>query len=105
MRTRKFSLATTLVTAAVATLAALALATGARASVLDTQTHPVAARVAPYGVFHDGVTHFVFLRLPEGWRFVGQDAGAASHEVFLDAATGFVYVKLSGGWKFVGRSA
>jgi len=87
-----------------ATLAALTLAVSAQASVLDTQTHPVAAAVAPYGVFHDGSTNFVFVRLPEGWRFVGRDEGAMSHEVFLDAGTGFVYVKLSGGWKFVGRS-
>lgn len=84
--------------------AALTLAAATHGSVLDTQTHPVAAAVSPYGVFHDGVTHFVFLRLPEGWRFVGRDEGAMSHEVFLDAGTGFVYVKLSGGWKFVGRN-
>ena len=87
-----------------AALAATTLALAAQASVLDTQTHPVAAAVAPYGVFHDGSTNFVFLKLPEGWRFVGRDEGAMSHEVFLDAGTGFVYVKLSGGWKFVGRS-
>ncbi|MDT7837202.1 hypothetical protein [Aquabacterium sp. OR-4] len=87
-----------------AALAAACLAVPAQASVLDTQTHPVAAAVAPYGVFHDGVTHFVFLRLPEGWRFVGRDADAQSHEVFLDAGTGFVFVKLSTGWKFVGRT-
>jgi hypothetical protein len=83
---------------------ALALAASTQASVLDTQTHPVAAAVAPYGVFHDAATNFVFLKLSEGWRFVGRDEGAMSHEVFLDAGTGFVYVKLSGGWKFVGRN-
>lgn len=88
-----------------AAAAALTLATSAPASVLDTQTHPTAAAVAPYGVFHDGVTNFVFLRLPEGWRFVARDEAAMSHEVFLDAGTGFVFVKLSGGWKFVGRNA
>ena len=86
------------------TLAALTLAATAQASVLDTQTHPVAAAVAPYGVFHDGATNFVFVRLPDGFRFVGRDEAAQSHEVFLDAGTGFVYVKLSTGWKFVGRN-
>lgn len=87
------------------TLAATTMALTAQASVLDTQTHPVAAAVAPYGVFHDGQTNFVFLRLPDGWRFVGRDEAAQSHEVFLDAGTGFTYVKLSTGWKYVGRNA
>ncbi len=93
-----------LATLALAAAVALGLAAPAKASMLDTQTHPVASAVAPWGVFHDGVTNFVFLRLPEGWRFVGRDDAALSHEVFLDAGTGFVYVKLSGGWKFVGRA-
>ena len=77
----------------------------AQASVLDTATTSAASQTALYGVFHDGPTDFVFVKLPQGWIFAGHDPLQAHHEVFLDASTGFVFVKLSGGWKFIGKTA
>lgn len=77
---------------------------GAHASVLDTATTHVAAQAQLYGVFHDRATDFVFVKLPQGWTFAGQDARKSTHEVFYDVSTGFVFVKLSSGWRFLGRS-
>jgi hypothetical protein len=89
----------------VAAVAALLLSTSpAQASVLDTATYRTAVAVPTLGTFHDVQTGFVFVNLPQGWAFVGQDPAARSHAVFLDAPTGFVFVHLSTGWKFVGRT-
>lgn len=74
-----------------------------RASVLDTATTAAASQTEIYGVFHDRPTNFVFVKLPQGWAFVGKDEHKTHHEVFRDAVTGFVFVKLSGGWKFLGN--
>lgn len=87
--------------ALLALAAAFSLINPAQASVLATQTQPVAQGVELYGTFHDAQTNFVFVKLPTGWAFVAADDASSQHDVFLDAATGFVFVKLSGGWKFV----
>jgi len=87
-----------------AALAAVGIAMSAQASVLPTTTEIRAADVSTFGTFHDNTTNFVFVKLPDRWAFVGQDAGADSHLTFHDAATGFVYVKLSTGWKFIGTA-
>jgi hypothetical protein len=76
----------------------------AHASVLDTATTAAASQTELYGVFHDRPTNFVFVKLPQGWVFAGQDDALDHHEVFLDPSTGFVFVKLSGGWKFLGTA-
>ena len=88
------------------TLACLALTVGlpsAQASMLSTATTSAASQTELYGVFHDRATNFVFVKLPQGWTFAGQDDLLDHHDVFLDAGTGFVFVKLSGGWKFLGK--
>jgi len=89
-------------------LASLVLSLGissAHASVLDTATTAAASQADLYGVFHDRQTNFVFVKLPQGWVFAGQDQLVGHHAVFHDASTGFVFVKLSGGWKFVANVA
>jgi uncharacterized protein YcnI len=89
-------------------LAGLLLSAGlasAQASVLDTATTFAASQTELYGVFHDRPTDFVFVKLPQGWIFAGQDQFQGHHDVFLDPSTGFVFVKLSSGWKFIGKVA
>ena len=91
----------------VSTLAAAVLALGlssTHASMLGTATTSAAGQTDLYGVFHDRQTDFVFVKLPQGWAFVGQDEAKNHHEVFHDASTGFVFVKLSDGWKFLGAA-
>ena len=92
---------------ALSLLTSLALSLGfpsAQASVLDTATTAAASQTQLYGVFHDAPTHFVFVRLPQGWVFAGRDDLESHHDVFLDAPTQFVWVKLSTGWKFLGTA-
>lgn len=89
----------------VSAAALVTLAAPARASILDTPTQPAAHAVELFGTFHDAQTGFVFVKLPDGWRFVAADGETRHHAVFLDAGTGFVYVKLSDGWRFVSRLA
>ncbi len=84
--------------------ATLLFTLAANASVLATQTVSTAQFAAVYDTFHDARTGFVFVRLPEGWRFVAQDTQAQAHAVFYDVSTDFVFVQLSSGWVFVPRT-
>jgi len=92
-------------------------ALGTLASTLDSRTVYQAEAASLYDTYYDVPSGFVFVKLPTGWRFVGQDTGGrpapiteeerpcdpASHsyEVFLDTPTGFVFVKTSEGWRFI----
>ena len=91
-----------IIATAFATVALSLSLSATQASVLNTATTSAASQTEVYGVFHDGPTNFVFVKLPQGWTFVGKDEHRSHHEVFHDAVTGFVFVKLSGGWKFLG---
>ena len=92
-----------LIAPAFATVALALTLSATQASVLDTATTSAAGQTEVYGVFHDRPTNFVFVKMPQGWAFVGKDEHKSHHEVFHDAVTGFVFVKLSGGWKFLGN--
>ena len=92
-----------IIATAFATVALSLSVSATQASVLDTATTSAASTTQVYGVFHDRPTNFVFVKLPQGWAFVGKDEHKSHHEVFHDAVTGFVFVKLSSGWRFLGN--
>lgn len=75
------------------------------ATVPTSQTVASAPAAVAFDTFHDVPTGFVFVRLPQGWRFVGQDHAVLSHAVFHDEPTGFTYVKVDGRWRFAGVAA
>jgi hypothetical protein len=69
-------LATTL-TANTRLLATLTLFAAVAAAPLAAQAAPVeAASVSDYTVFVDAPTGFVFVKLPQGWKFAGKADGA-----------------------------
>jgi len=91
-----------LIAPAFATVALFLSLSATQALVLDTATTSAASQTEVFGVFHDRPTNFVFVKLPQGWAFVGKDEHKSHHEVFHDAVTGSVFVKMSDGWKFLG---
>ena len=64
-----------------------------------------AAQAQMFDTFHDAPTGFVYVKLPQGWRFVGEAADGDLIEVFHDLPSDFVYVRTASGWHFAGVAA
>ena len=92
------------VSVAVATAAAL-WSLPSQAHLVDSTVRSDASQAAVFDTFHDAATGFVFVRLPQGWRFVGEAPAGDRIEVFRDRPTDYVYVRTANGWRFAGVAA